>query len=137
VARITPRSIVVGGENPAISLKPGDGVVFDEGHPEQDEQGGRVFVAKPQGQRQIEIELGHGDVNLHAIAPGSIVWKTADPAIRKRLEHSFSRDVVVKRTPLDAVVTAHVGQPLRVKLGDAEAVAEKPLEAATKFPVTV
>ena len=26
------------------TLKPGDGVVFDEGHPEQDEQGGRVFA---------------------------------------------------------------------------------------------
>src|SRR5262245_37954538 len=26
-----------------LPVKPGDGVVFDEGHPEQDEQGGRVF----------------------------------------------------------------------------------------------
>ena len=29
----------------AATLKPGDGVVFDEGHPEQDEQGGRVFAS--------------------------------------------------------------------------------------------
>jgi putative protease len=137
VARVTPRSIVINVENTVVPLKPGDGVVFDEGHPEQDEQGGRVFVAKPVGKKQVEIELGRGDVNLHAIAPESIVWKTDDPAIRKRLEHSFSRDVVVKRTSIDAVVTAHVGQPLRVKLGDAEAIADKPLEAAMKFPVTI
>src|SRR5262249_45536825 len=32
-----------GGE---LLLKPGDGVVFDEGHPEQDEQGGRVFAVE-------------------------------------------------------------------------------------------
>ncbi len=135
VARITPRSIVIAEENVVSPLKPGDGVVFDEGHPEQDEQGGRVFAVRPAGKKQIEIELGHGDVNLHAIAFGSIVWKTDDPAIRKRLEHSFSRDVVVKRQPIDAVVTAHVGQPLRVKLGGMEVSADKPLEAATKFPV--
>ena len=28
-------------------LKPGDGVVFDEGRPEQEEQGGRVFSVEP------------------------------------------------------------------------------------------
>jgi hypothetical protein len=31
------------------ALKPGDGVVFDEGHPEQDEQGGRVASVLPRG----------------------------------------------------------------------------------------
>ncbi len=136
VARITPRSIVIAEENAISPLKPGDGVVFDEGHPEQDEQGGRVFAVRPAGKKQIEIELGYGDVNLHAIAFGSIVWKTDDPAIRKRLAHSFSRDLVVKRQPIDAVVTVHVGKPLRVMLGGVEVSADKLLEAATKFPVT-
>ncbi|MGE5191870.1 MAG: DUF3656 domain-containing U32 family peptidase, partial [Deltaproteobacteria bacterium] len=37
----------------ALPLKPGDGVVFDEGHPEQDEQGGRVF--------DVEVIQGWGE----------------------------------------------------------------------------
>ncbi len=96
VERVTGVSVVVRVEPGAPALRPGDGVVFDEGHPEQDEQGGRVFVVKEPGRGLVEIELGRGDVNLRAIAPGAIVWKTDDPAIRKRLEHSFSRDVVAR-----------------------------------------
>ncbi len=96
-------------------LKPGDGVVFDEGHPEQDEQGGRVFTVTPRGKRMMEIELGRGDVNLAAISPGAIVWKTDDPQLRKRLEHSFSRDTVVNRIPVDVHVIARVGQTLKIE----------------------
>src|SRR5205085_9397704 len=84
IVDVTKQGIVIATEV-ATPLKPGDGVVFDEGHPEQDEQGGRVFAVHPRGKNRIEIELGRGDVNLHAIAPGAIVWKTDDPAIRKRL----------------------------------------------------
>ncbi|HEX8916314.1 MAG TPA: peptidase U32 family protein, partial [Humisphaera sp.] len=54
VVRVTPTGVVVeleqggGKRGPngfavGADLKPGDGVVFDEGHPEQDEQGGRVI----------------------------------------------------------------------------------------------
>ncbi len=41
--------------------KAGDGIVFDEGHPEQDEQGGRIVAVNPQGNsRSIEIVLRKG-----------------------------------------------------------------------------
>ena len=77
---------------PTGALKPGDGVVFDEGHPEQDEQGGRVFEVIPEIRREpgrpgppgipgnpatpavseknntIEVGFGEGDVNLAAVA---------------------------------------------------------------------
>jgi putative protease len=47
VASISPTSVTVRLDNhPADFLKPGDGIVFDEGHPEQDEQGGRIFQAR-------------------------------------------------------------------------------------------
>ena len=32
-----------------LPVKPGDGIVLDDGHPEQDEQGGRVFSVTPRG----------------------------------------------------------------------------------------
>src|SRR5690606_18325050 len=70
----------------------------------------------------------------------SIVWKTDDPQIRRRLEHSFSRETIVHRTPIDAAVTAHVGGRLTITLSDgsrsATATWDKPLEPAAKFPVS-
>jgi putative protease len=139
IAQLTDRSVIVSLES-NIALKPGDGVVFDEGHPEQDEQGGRVFAVRPRGKGKIEIEFGRGDVNLAALSVGAIVWKTDDPAIRKRLEHSFSRDTVMDRIPVAAHVHAQVGQLLTITLDDAHSSAsatwEKPLERANKFPVS-
>jgi len=128
-------------------LRPGDGVVFDEGHPDQDEQGGRVFTVKPvqaHGVRGklIEIELWKGDVSLRAVAVGAVVWKTDDPSLRKRLEHSFSRDVVVNRAPVRAEVVARVGGVLKLTLSDGEHTASaewegRTVEKAAKFPATV
>ena len=133
--------IVVKMERSGHTIRPGDGVVFDEGHPEQDEQGGRIFFVHPGKQfGTLEIELGNGDVNLAAIAEGAIVWKTDDPAMRKRLEQSFSREKVVRRVGVTFRVTARVGELLRVAISDgvhtASAEWEKPLETAQKFPVT-
>ncbi|HSV14584.1 MAG TPA: U32 family peptidase, partial [Tepidisphaeraceae bacterium] len=141
VERASAKGISIKVEiNEPSPLKLGDGVVFDEGHPEQDEQGGRVFAVRPAGRGRIEIELGRGDVNAAAIANGSIVWKTDDPALRRRLEHSFSRDEVVHRAPLTAELHAHVGERLRLRLSDGQAEAsvewDKPLERAMKIPLT-
>jgi putative protease len=139
IAQVSARSVIISLESHTM-LKPGDGIVFDEGHPEQDEQGGRIFAVRPRGERQIEIEFGRGDVNLAALSVGALVWKTDDPAIRRRLEHSFSRDMVMDRVPLRAHVHAHVGQLLTITLSDerssASASWEKPLERANKFPVS-
>jgi putative protease len=149
VLRSTPRGVVIQVEAPSGAhqrstaqslLKPGDGIVFDEGHPEQDEQGGRIFALQSHP-GQLELEFRPGDVNLSYINPGAIVWKTDDPAIKRRLEHSFSREIVVHRVPIDFVVYARAGALLEVR-AEAEgctAVArweEKPLEVACKFPIT-
>jgi putative protease len=105
----------------ANALKPGDGVVFDEGHPEQDEQGGRVFSVKPMGgknSRRAEVGFGRGDVNLSAISEGSLVWKTDDPAIRRKLEQSYNRDRVARRTPVHVQISGQVGGELLVQVRD-------------------
>lgn len=128
-----------GGTEEGI-LKAGDGVVFDEGHPEQDEQGGRIFAVRPRG-RQVELEFRSGDVNLAYINAGAIVWKTDDPALKRRLEHSYSRETVVHRVPVAFTVRAHVGSHLEL-VAQAEGHTasarweERPLERATKFPLT-
>jgi putative protease len=138
VQHVRGACIRVSAKDPS-ALKPGDGVVFDEGHPEQDEQGGRVRLVTPKGKNAIDLEFHRGDVNPAAIARGAIVWKTDDPAIRKRLEHSFARDTVARRSPIDAIVVARIGGPLSLAFRDeggreVRVGSEKPLERAEKFP---
>lgn len=127
-------------------LKPGDGIVFDEGHPEQDEQGGRLFEVYPLGRKghaapRLELILGRGDVNLQAVSVGAAIWKTDDPALRKRLEQSYKRERVVSRLPLTMLVTASAGEPLELVITDPDGAqvsltTEQPLAAAVKHPLT-
>ncbi|HZZ44913.1 MAG TPA: U32 family peptidase [Tepidisphaeraceae bacterium] len=143
VSSISDHSVTVQLENhPASFLKPGDGIVFDEGHPDQDEQGGRIFHSRiANNPKLIELTFGHGALNFAALSPGAIVWKTDDPAVRKRLEQSFSRDTVTRREPLTAHLTARVGQHLSITFTDAAnrsatATWDRPLELAQNRPIT-
>jgi putative protease len=135
-------------EHEANILQPGDGVVFDEGHPEQDEQGGRVISVRPSplrgGQLQtlLEIVLRPGSVNLAAIALGALVWKTDDPAMRHRMEQSFARDLVLKREPLNFAVSGVIGGALKLVACDSagntgSAEWPGPIEVARKHPLTL
>src|SRR5262249_10838114 len=97
-------------------IKPGDGVVFDEGHPEQDEQGGRVFEARTLSGdvRRVELAFREGALNLAAIATGSLVWKTDDPAFRRRIEQTYARDCTPRPVPITVCVAGRIGGPLLV-----------------------
>lgn len=130
----------------ADPLKPGDGVLFDPGRPERDEQGGRIYSVETVPGRGREARLAltfrEGDVNLAAVEPGAILWKTDDPALRKRLEQTYARDVVARRVPLSAVVRAAFGEPLRITWSDdagrrADVVWDRPLEQARQHPITL
>jgi len=133
-----------------VPLNPGDGLVFDAGHPEQDEQGGRILkingpgappVKNRSNPKRIEISFHRQDVNLAAVSIGDVVWKTDDPAVRKRLQQSFSRDSVPNRTPLSLRATAPLDGPLTVHLSDtagrtAAATWPGPLQRTEKYPLT-
>lgn len=144
-----------GGESP---LKPGDGVVFDEGHPEQDEQGGRVFsvnvVAPPtlavsrhplpnqETTSHLRLSFGRGDINLAAVSAGSTLWRTDDPALKRRLERSFAGDVVLPRIPLSLEFSGESGSCLRVVGSDevgtsVEVSWDQPLAEARKHSLTM
>jgi putative protease len=139
------RMTVDPGQKP---LKPGDGVVFDQGRPQEDEQGGRVYEIFPvpsgagaSPARQLELALATNALDLRAITPGTIVWKTDDPEVRKRLEQSYNRDTVNRRTPIDATITARAGQPLSITLADeydhaVTVTAGQQLELARSHPAT-
>ena len=69
--------------------KPGDGVVFDQGHPEQDEQGGRVFAVKPFGPAVGREKTGTGTAG-RPLAVSRRGWRGASP----RFLLSFGRGYV-------------------------------------------
>jgi putative protease len=122
-------------------IKPGDGVVFDEGHPEQDEQGGRVVEVRvlPRGVPCVELTFREGTVNLAALAAGSLVWKTDDPAFRRRIEQTYARDCTPRRVALAVRIAGQVGGPLRIAARDGTHEVEiewaGPLEPARKHPL--
>lgn len=123
-------------------LKPGDGVVFDQGLPEDQEQGGRIYEIFPARGKGLELAFGRGDVELKSIAVGAVVWKTDDPEVRRRLEQSYGRDEVARRVPVTAKIIAKVGEPLSLRLIDEHgrsgiARSEQRLELARKHPATV
>ena len=98
-------------------LKPGDGVVFDAGHPEAEEQGGRVYEvqrlkSKVQSQQAAELHFGRGDVDFRRIHVGDKVWKTSDPELERRLRQSYEGDTPRFQRPIRLEVHGLAGKPL-------------------------
>jgi putative protease len=88
-------------------LRPGDGVVFDAGNPEEQEEGGRVYevlkeesagsrrisVGPPTGQHcgnnSTLLRFGQGDIDFFRIHPGDKLWKTSDPKLERELRQTY------------------------------------------------
>jgi U32 family peptidase len=120
-------------------VKPGDGLLFDIGKPETQEPGGRVWRVQTAG-RQVELQFEAGTVDFGAIPIGCDVYRTDDPALRKRLEHSYAQDRIAQRVPLRAHLTGELGGPLTLTLCDDDHTATAnwpgPLELARKQPTS-
>lgn len=121
-------------------LKPGDGVVFDAGSPDQDEEGGRVYQVTPRG-AETWLGFGHGDVNFRRVHVGDKLWKTNDPELDKRLRQSFEGDKIRFQRPLHLEVHGLVGKPFTLIARDEEGHTVKldsnaALVAAEKQPLT-
>jgi U32 family peptidase len=155
VAHKSSRGMIVelANEHELDIVKPGDGLVFDEGHPEQDEQGGRVVEVRSlhresekhstKGRsRTIEIIFYPGSVNLAAVSSGALVWKTDDPRMRRRLEQSYARDVVPNRDAIHFAIRGAIGGAVDLQVRDAAGNVGNsswvgPLQVAQKHPVNV
>jgi putative protease len=127
VAAVTRRGVRVElAEAVEDAVKPGDGVVFDLGRPEEREPGGRVWnvarlAATRSGARPVvELQFEPGSLDPSAVPIGCDVWKTDDPALRKRLEQTYSQDKPARRATVSARLTGAVGAPLTVTLADVD-----------------
>jgi U32 family peptidase len=108
VTRIHQEQVTISLEAP---LKPGDGIVFDSGHPAEREQGGRVYRIDEQGQL-AKLTFGRRDLDLHQVHIGDRVWKTSDPELDRQLRQSFAGDTPQYQQPLTLEIYGAVGENL-------------------------
>ncbi|MCC5609861.1 DUF3656 domain-containing protein [Nostoc sp. CHAB 5834] len=108
VSRIHNEQVTVKLEAP---VKPGDGIVFDCGHPEAKEEGGRVYAVVSKG-KETMLTFGRNDLNLRRVHIGDRIWKTSDPELDKQLRQSFAGENSQFQRPIDLEVYGEVGQAL-------------------------
>jgi putative protease len=140
VKRVLRDAVVITLEGP---LKPGDGVVFDAGKPEECEEGGRVYeVRSPErGTRNAELKFGHGDINFSRVHAGDKLWKTDDPGLNRRLRQSFEGDAPkfqrVIKLEVHGLADQHLTLIARDEFGHvAKLESAMPLAKAEKQPLT-
>jgi putative protease len=135
VTRVLREGVTVRLEGP---LKPGDGVVFDAGKPEENEEGGRVYEIKveqassvsptgkyahgvqkksetgrmPVPQNEVRLAFGHGDIDFSRVHVGDRLWKTSDPELDRRLRRSFEGEAPKFQRPIEIEVHGVEGKPL-------------------------
>jgi len=135
VQRVGSSSIFARLEAP---LKPGDGIVFDAGHPDEEEEGGRVTTLSNGQESEIRV---FGEINFSRIHTGDKIWKTSDPALDRTLRQTYSCQTPQFRRPLDLEVHGHAGAPLTL-IGRDEAghvvqlASSVQLAVAEKHPLT-
>lgn len=132
-------------------LKPGDGLVFDSGHPEDKEEGGRVYTIEsgrggpgrvPNGGGLVRLGFGHGDIEFRRVHVGDKVWKTSDPELERRLRQSYAGDTPKFQRPVSFEIHGHAGAPLTLIARDemgrlCRLESSLPLARAEKQPLTV
>lgn len=141
VTRVLRDAVIVQLEGP---LKPGDGVVFDAGKPEEEEQGGRVYeIRNPKSEirNAAELRFGAGDVDFSRVRVGDKLWKTDDPELNRRLRQTFAGEAPKFQRPIAVEVHGEAGFPLTLMARDelghvAQAASTMPLAAAEKQPLT-
>ena len=108
VTRIHNEQVTVKLQAP---VKPGDGIVFDCGHPEAKEEGGRVYGVVSKG-KESALTFGRNDLNLRRVHIGDRIWKTSDPELDKELRQSFAGENPQFQRPINMEIYGEVGQPL-------------------------
>lgn len=91
-------------------VKPGDGVVFDNGHPERGEEGGRVYAVRASG-LDTYLNFGRDDLNWRRIRVGDRLWKTNDPELDRRVRQSYAQEHQFQQ-PIRLELSGQAGEPL-------------------------
>ena len=103
----------------AAPAKPGDGIVFDAGRPDEKEEGGRIYYADER-QGETVLRFGEGHINFSRVHVGDRVWKTNDPALDRRVRQTFEGNQIRFRREISVEVHGHAGTPLTLVARDHE-----------------
>ena len=140
VARVEAESVSL---RPLAPVKPGDGVVFDAGRPDEGEEGGRVYQVEPDAAAPgaCTLRFGHGDIDWRRVKAGQKIWKTSDPALERELRSTFEGERIRHQSPLTIEVHGRAGAPLTLIANDGHGhvvklESEVPLETAENQPLT-
>jgi putative protease len=133
--------------NLAGPLKRGDGLVFDAGKPDEDEEGGRVYdvqraSAGAHDREEAVLAFGRGDIDFRRVHVGDKVWKTSDPELERRLRQTYTAAQPQFQRPIHIEAHGSEGQPLRLIARDASghvaaATSSLPLARAETQPLTL
>jgi putative protease len=126
---------------PAAPLKPGDGIVFDDGKPAEREEGGRIYQVATARDGATTLRFGDGDIDWRRVRAGQLVWKTNDPALDREVRASFEGEQIRFQRPLTLEVHGRAGTPLTLIANDGhghvvQLESAKPLAAAEKQPLS-
>jgi len=105
-----------GSARPALaplSPAPGMGVVFDAGHPEGNEAGGRLYEVTQRGPQRWELTFASEEL-LSRVQVGERVWVNSAPSLLKASERSALQPVF-GRLEISVEVSGALGAPLVVK----------------------
>jgi U32 family peptidase len=121
-------------------LKLGDGVVFDGGHPEAPEEGGRIYAIDP-ASKDVWLTFGRDRLNFRRIHVGDKLWKTSDPELDRHLRQSYEGDVPKYQQPIAMEIHGSEGTVLTAIARDpqghiAQVESDAPLSAAHTQPLT-
>jgi putative protease len=132
------------------SVRRGQGIVFEELHDQDAEQGGRIYeifmnrqsVEQADTESEVEMAFGSNDLDLKRIQPSQRIYRTDDPRLMKELRKSFETSIPKRRVPLKLLVRAGVGEKLHLEAlagSGAHCVlaSQEPLAEAIKHPLTV
>ena len=114
VVRVLPEGVQVHCLHP---IKRGDGVVFDAAawrSPDEPEEGGNVYEVENLRDNHVALQFGRGAINTARIRVGDLVWRSADPALSKRVKPLTEDSSPVYTRPLSSSVTAQAGVPVHV-----------------------
>ncbi|MFK7740033.1 MAG: DUF3656 domain-containing protein [Planctomycetota bacterium] len=104
------------GDAAKLELKPGMGIVFDQGDPEsKDEPGGPLFAVQEMG-KELRLGFGRPGPDLSRVRPGDRVFANSDTALQADA-NKVAREEAAEpegRNAIDLVITGALGEVLSV-----------------------
>jgi putative protease len=94
------------------SAKAGDGIVFDQGHPEAAEMGGRIYVVEQRGASTL-LTFGR-EMDLRRIRVGDRIWKTSDPEFDRQTRRTYAGEHPQFQRPIRLDIYGECNQRLTV-----------------------